>query len=55
MVDQSYIDSIALKASEEIMTIVNGPMLLGGETQLKAKIQCIVIEALKQVGGGDGK
>lgn len=44
----NYIDSVALEASIEIMKTVNGSWIPGGSSQIQAKVQCIVIEALKK-------
>lgn len=40
-------DGIALDAATDIMRMVGGPVLIGGDVQLKAQIQCTIIEALK--------
>jgi hypothetical protein len=43
------IDSIALEASREIVRATLGTTMPGREVQLQARVQCIVIDALKQV------
>lgn len=40
-------DQTALDVATEIMALVNGPELPRGDTQLKAKIQCLVIDVLQ--------
>lgn len=43
-------DQAALDVATQIMALVNGPKLLGGDAQLKAKIQCLIIDVLEQYG-----
>ena len=46
-ITQHHIDSAALGAAVKIMDIVNGSWLPGGAPQVKAKIQCAIIDLLK--------
>lgn len=43
-------DQAALDAATAVMDLVRGPALLGGDTQLKARIQRLLIDLLKQHG-----
>lgn len=43
------VDEIALDASRIIMHAVRGGPMIGGDTQLQARIQCVVIEAIESV------
>ena len=44
-------DSVALDSAEGIMNMVYGPMPIGGSVQLKAQIQCLVLDAIAAVSG----
>ena len=43
-------DQAALDTATAVMDLVRGPALLGGDAQLKARIQCLLIDLLKQHG-----
>lgn len=43
-------DQAALDAATKVMKLVRGPALLGGDAQLKARIQCLLTDLLKQHG-----
>ncbi|WP_312374924.1 hypothetical protein [Pseudomonas oryzihabitans] len=43
-------DQAALDAATAVMDLVRGPVLLGEDAQLKACIQCLLIDLLKQHG-----
>jgi len=46
--ESNDIDMLALAAASAVMEVVNGPRPIGGDIQMTARIQCIIIEALKK-------